>query len=572
MAISTRAMLRPRLSSLGEAAATVLLGRATTSSSSSLSSSTRGQKRMAIAALHTAAFVRHYNPSTAARAELGKMVALHGTCIANTASLSFHGSLQLFGSRYYASSSTKFGRKASLKRGLISKRAVERKSLGPGKAQKQGRTSKRSVSVLASSRQRVASSMGERQKMASSMGERRSERHLASPEKSSFVKTISKTAFRRQEKSEEGYNSRDGTHPRDVGKKTQGRRPVTRPAEGSFPSKDSRTVKKALWNQGKKQGGADLKASTQARDVGSQKKGKRVMRLDPQDKTSKRLFEGYPLPGEEVSQEQSVEPTTSRGQFRAITPPPKLMQHIERHMLGRRRPSELQRAGYDMKITPAPLDNIPYSKKGERQPIQEEVFRHKLRFAAAAKIVSSFPPADIPEVAFAGRSNVGKSSLINALTRHWGVARTSDKPGLTQSINFFRLGGRLCLVDLPGYGFAYAKEEKKESWEELVREFLTTRVGLKRVCLLVDAKWGLKLRDEELIELMEKAGTKYQIVLTKSDTVTPIDLARRATQIQEVFKENKSLILPMIMVSSKTGEGLEFFRANVAKLAKASLI
>lgn len=516
---------------------------------------------MAIAALHTAAFVRHYNPSTAARAELGKMVALHGTCIANTASLSFHGSLQLFGSRYYATSSTKFGKKASLKRGFISKRAVERKSLGPGKSQKQGRTSKRSVSVLASSRQKVASSMGER----------RSGRHLASPEKSSFVKTISKTAFRRQEISEEGYNSRDGTYPRDVEKKTQGRRPVTRAAEGSFPSQDLRTVKKTLWNQGKKQGGADSKASTQARDAGSQKKGKRVMRLDPQDKTSKRFFEGYPLPGEEVSEEQSVEPT-SRGQFRAITPPPKLMQHIERHMLGRRRPSELQRAGYDMKITPAPLDNIPYSKKGERQAIQEEVFRHKLRFSAAAKVASSFPPADIPEVAFAGRSNVGKSSLINALTRQWGVARTSDKPGLTQSINFFRLGGRLCLVDLPGYGFAYAKEEKKESWEELVREFVTTRVGLKRVCLLVDAKWGLKLRDEELIELMEKAGTKYQIVLTKSDTVTPIDLARRATQIQEVFKENKSLILPMIMVSSKTGEGLEFFRANVAKLAKASLI
>ncbi|MCO5560280.1 hypothetical protein L7F22_013891 [Adiantum nelumboides] len=358
--------------------------------------------------------------------------------------------------------------------------------------------------------------------------------------------------------------------------------------------------------------------------------------------------------------EETPAALSGRIQFRQIVPPTKLMQHIEKYMLGRRRPSELQRAGYDMRITPAPLDNFPYSKKGERQSIQEEVFRHKLKFAAAAKSAPSLPPVDIPEVAFAGRSNVGKSSLINALTRQWGVARTSDKPGLTQSINFFRLGGRLCLVDLPGYGFAYAAEEKKEAWEDFVKEFVTTRAGLKRVYVLVDSKWGLKLKDEELVQLMEKAGTKYQIVLTKSDTVTPIDLGRRAMQILEgqsggsldqsllqagdsldqslveetltpemeiggpsvihpiaeetlfpsdlpltwlsldfflsgdtsmicktgsiryqtrdvgchawIFKGNKCLMLPMIMVSSKTGEGLEFFRGNVAKLARASLI
>lgn len=403
--------------------------------------------------------------------------------------------------------------------------------------------------------------------MATPAEERESRRPSTAPQKAG-LRSPAKTALKNKRKSEVQTDSRDNDHFDNVQRQSQRRTLIAKPPALSL-SRNGAGVKKVTRSQEDKDGGADSKANVQ--NVRPPKKGKRVMRLDPQDKTSKRLFEGYPLPGEEVEPEPCVA-TTGRVQFRQIVPPQKLMQHIQKHMLGRRRPSELQRAGYDTRITPAPLDNIPYSKKGERQPIQEEVFRHKLRFTAAAKTESSFPPVDIPEVAFAGRSNVGKSSLINALTRQWGVARTSDKPGLTQSINFFRLGGRLCLVDLPGYGFAYAAEDKKDAWEELVREFLTTRAGLKRVYVLVDAKWGLKLKDEELIELMEKAGTKYQIVLTKSDTVTPIDLARRVTQVQEVFKNNKSLMLPMLMVSSKTGEGLEFFRTNVARLAKASLI
>ncbi|CAN1155791.1 Probable GTP-binding protein EngB [Linum perenne] len=199
--------------------------------------------------------------------------------------------------------------------------------------------------------------------------------------------------------------------------------------------------------------------------------------------------------------------------------------------------------------------------------VEDNIFRNKLTFFAAAKVSSSFPPPDLPEIAFAGRSNVGKSSLLNSLTRQWGVARTSDKPGLTQTINFFELG-KLCLVDLPGYGFAYAKEEVKDSWEELVKEYVSTRAGLKQVCLLIDTKWGMKPRDRELIDLMERSKTKYQIVLTKTDLVFPIDVARRAMQIEESLKASKSLVQPAMMVSSQTGAGIRTLRTVLSKIAR----
>lgn len=235
--------------------------------------------------------------------------------------------------------------------------------------------------------------------------------------------------------------------------------------------------------------------------------------------------------------------------------------------MGRRREIEIRRAGYNIEI-PVPLDNIPSSTDSERARIDEPVFRNKLTFYAAAKVSSSLPPPEVPEIAFAGRSNVGKSSILNALTRQWGIARTSDKPGLTQTINFFQLGPKLSLVDLPGYGFAYAKEEVKEAWEELVKEYVSTRVGLKQVCLLIDTKWGMKPRDHELISIMERSQTKYQVVLTKTDLVFPIDVARRAMQIEERLKAHKSVVQPVMMVSSKSGAGIRCLRTALAKIAK----
>ncbi|KAK9126794.1 hypothetical protein Scep_015640 [Stephania cephalantha] len=299
------------------------------------------------------------------------------------------------------------------------------------------------------------------------------------------------------------------------------------------------------------------------------KKRKRI-KLDPYDVSNKRMDDGVSIDGKEMEKKVEAEKKielSKNAQFRAIQPSPSILSFVEDNLLGRRRSIELRRAGYNVDLS-APLDNIPHSTSSEREHCEENVFRNKLTFFAAANVSSSFPPADLPEIAFAGRSNVGKSSLLNALTRQWGVARTSDKPGLTQTINFFNLGSKICLVDLPGYGFAYAKDEVKDAWEELVKEYVSTRVGLKRVCLLIDTKWGMKPRDHELVHLMERSQTKYQILMTKTDMVFPIDVARRAMEIEENLKANKSVVNPLMMISSKSGAGIRSLRSVLAKISR----
>ncbi|KAK9057513.1 hypothetical protein SSX86_022349 [Deinandra increscens subsp. villosa] len=303
---------------------------------------------------------------------------------------------------------------------------------------------------------------------------------------------------------------------------------------------------------------------------------RRLFRVEyPHDTANKRFDDSLPTIDNTTEQKKDSDTEentemSQNAQFRAIPLNPSIISFVNENLLGRRREIEFKKAGYDIEL-PSPLDNIPFSTSSERERIEEPVFRNKLTFFAAAKVSSSFPPPDLPEIAFAGRSNVGKSSLLNSLTRQWGVVRTSDKPGLTQTINFFNLGSKLCLVDLPGYGFAYAKEEVKESWEELVKEYVSTREGLKRVCLLIDTKWGMKPRDHELIDLMERSKTKYQIVLTKTDLAFPVDVARRAMQIEENLKTKKSALQPLMMVSSKTGAGIRTLRtvlSNVSRFAR----
>ncbi|XP_019434106.1 PREDICTED: uncharacterized protein LOC109340818 isoform X2 [Lupinus angustifolius] len=316
---------------------------------------------------------------------------------------------------------------------------------------------------------------------------------------------------------------------------------------------------------------AKLGGDAEILDDRPKKKKKKVIRIEyPNDISKKRVDDVLDINGskEENKREPEKEPVMSKNaEFRAIQPSPSILSFVENNLLGKRRLIDLRRAGYNIDLS-APLDNIPFSKSAERERIEENAFKNKLEFFAAAKVSSSFPPPNLPEIAFAGRSNVGKSSLLNALTRQWGVARTSDKPGLTQTINFFNLGAKLCLVDLPGYGFAYAKDEVKENWEELVKEYVSTRVGLRQVCLLVDTKWGMKPRDHELIDLMERSRTKYQVVLTKTDVVFPIDVARRAMQIEESLLGNQSIVQPLMMVSSKSGAGIRSLRTVLANIAR----
>lgn len=173
----------------------------------------------------------------------------------------------------------------------------------------------------------------------------------------------------------------------------------------------------------------------------------------------------------------------------------------------------------------------------------------------------------MPEIAFAGRSNVGKSSLVNALTGRRGLARASGQPGRTKQLNFFNLGGRLVLVDMPGYGYAQAARAVKEDWQGLMFDFLRGRPTLRRVVLLLDARVEVKDSDRAVLDLLDRAAVAYQLVLTKADDVKPPTLAGKQAEILALSRVHPAAHPEVLTTSAETGEGIPALRAALAGLA-----
>lgn len=203
--------------------------------------------------------------------------------------------------------------------------------------------------------------------------------------------------------------------------------------------------------------------------------------------------------------------------------------------------------------------------------IGRKLFAGECGFEWAAASAAQLPPPGAPEIAFAGRSNVGKSSLLNALTARKTLARTSHTPGRTQQLNFFGLGGTGCvatlrLVDMPGYGHAAASKQKIASWTHLCREFLRGRAPLARVYVLVDGRHGLKPLDTEMLDLLDQSAVSYQVVLTKRDEVKALDQAQRIDAVMAALERRPAAFPQVIFTSARNGEGIGELRAAIAKL------
>lgn len=221
---------------------------------------------------------------------------------------------------------------------------------------------------------------------------------------------------------------------------------------------------------------------------------------------------------------------------------------------------------------------VHHEAHGEAQGVNSEeaaaaleagrlLFAGPCEFVYSQSTLADLPPAALPEVAFAGRSNVGKSSLINALCGRKALARASATPGRTQLLNFFRLGDRLMLVDLPGYGYAKAPKADVDRWTALVMDYLRGRPGLLRVCLLIDARHGIKENDIATMKLLDRAAVVYQAVLTKTDKQKPAALAAIAEETRQTLARHPAAHPDLVLTSAETGAGIPELRAALAALA-----
>lgn len=189
------------------------------------------------------------------------------------------------------------------------------------------------------------------------------------------------------------------------------------------------------------------------------------------------------------------------------------------------------------------------------------------RFVMGAARLEHLPPASAVEIAVAGRSNAGKSSLINALTGVNGLARASNTPGRTRELNFFDVNGRLALVDMPGYGFAKAPKSEVKAWQAVLKGYLRGRPGLTRAFVLIDARHGILKADEDMLDLLDEAAVTYQIVLTKADKITPAELAKVTAKVAAALKKHPAAFPEIHATSSVTGAGIPELRAEIAGLA-----
>lgn len=214
---------------------------------------------------------------------------------------------------------------------------------------------------------------------------------------------------------------------------------------------------------------------------------------------------------------------------------------------------------------------IPFTLVPEPEPIAREtgrlMFAGPVEFVKGVVAMDGLPPADRLEVCFAGRSNVGKSSLINALTGRKSLARASNTPGRTQEINYFTLGDSHYLVDLPGYGFAEAPLAIVEKWQRLLKAYLSGRQTLRRAFVLIDTRHGVKSVDEEILKLLDKSAVTFQVVMTKADKVKESEREKIIEQVRGALQKHVAAYPEIVLTSSEKGDGIETLRTIIATMA-----